>query len=171
MKIIEYEEKYRQSVCLLFVQLQQHLVSIDPEHIQTLCEPYYNKYCDYVLQLIEHHCGKMYLAIDNGKIVGLTAGYIEEKDEEDKLTNRCPIRGVISELVVDRLYRNAGVGSLLMDSIESYLKNQKCEYIVVNVFEPNQDAYQFYQSRQYVPRNIEMIKHSSKVTKKLLSHQ
>ena len=101
VNVIEYEGKYRQSVCLLFVQLQQHLVDIDPEHVQTIYEPYYNKYCDYVLNFLKHNSGKMYLAMDDGIIVGLVAGYVEEKDEEDKLTNRCPIRGVVSELVVD----------------------------------------------------------------------
>ena len=169
VNVIEYEGKYRQSVCLLFVQLQQHLVDIDPEHVQTIYEPYYNKYCDYVLNFLKHNSGKMYLAMDDGIIVGLVAGYVEEKDEEDKLTNRCPIRGVVSELVVDRSYRNSGIGSLLMDAIECYLKEQKCEYIVVNVFEPNADAYRFYEARQYAPRNIEMIKHRSKVTQKLLN--
>lgn len=84
------------------------------------------------------------------------------------MTNPCPVRGIISELVVDRHFRNACVGSLLMDSIESYLKDQNCEYIVVNVFEPNEGAFNFYKSRRYTPRNIEMIKPSSAVTKKLL---
>lgn len=168
MKIIEYEEKYRQSVCLLFVQLQQHLVDIDPEHVQTLIEPYYSQYCNHVLGLIEQYSGKIYLAEEDGKIVGLVAGYVEEKDEEDKLTNRCPIRGVISELVVDRFCRNSGIGSQLMDSIESYLKDQNCEYIVVNVFEPNEAALRFYNARKYTPRNIEMIRRSSTVTKKLI---
>lgn len=71
MNIVEYQEKYRDNVCLLFVQLQRHLVDIDPEHVQTLYEPYYEKYCDYVLQLVEHNSGKMYLAIETGMVVGL----------------------------------------------------------------------------------------------------
>lgn len=168
MKIIEYQEKYRESVCFLFVQLQRHLVDVDPEKVQMLHETYCNEYCDYVLQLLKQHSGKMYLAAENGMIVGLVAGYIEEKDEEDRLTNRCPVRGIISELVVHRHFRNAGVGSLLMDSIESYLKDQNCEYIAVNVFEPNEGALKFYHSRQYAPRNIEMIKPIFDITKKLL---
>lgn len=67
-------------------------MDIDPENIQKLMKPYYNQYCNHVLSLIEKYSGKMYLAEDAGKIVGLVAGYLEEKDEEDKLTNRCPIR-------------------------------------------------------------------------------
>ena len=55
-----------------------------------------------------------------------------------------------------------------MDSVESYLKDQNCEFIVVNEFEPNENAFKFYRSMRYAPRNGEMIKHGSSVTKQLL---
>ena len=156
--VVEYDEAYRMPCVDLLVELQEHLVSVDNENIQVLTENYYKNYMDYVLLLSREHHGQMYIALQNNVIVGLIAGLIEEKDKEDYLTNRCPVRGIITELIVTREARGLGIGKLLMDRMEKYFGTNNCEYTSVSAFAPNHIAVDFYEELGYTVRNIELTK-------------
>jgi len=158
MEIKEYTSRYEKEVNALFVQLQTMLVSMDSEKVQCLTEEYKDRYLNYVLTLLKEHQGQMLVSVENEKVLGVIAGYIEEKDEEDILTNICPKRGIISELIVNENCRNKGVGRKLIASMEEYFKFNHCQYVSINVFAPNQNAQDFYKSNHYFQRNIELIK-------------
>lgn len=102
--------------------------------------------------------GKIFLAKTSDSVFGMIAGYVEPKDAEDRISNRCPKRGVISDLVVSSSFRNKGIGVSLMSVMENYLSSIGCEFIAVNVFAPNEGARRFYEKSGYVPRNIELYK-------------
>ena len=158
VKLIEYSEEYSADAQNLLNELQSYLVEIDPLGVQILSERYRNEYLSYVLEILEACEGKMFLALDGDRTVGLITGYIEKKDAEDRLTNSCPKRGVISELVVDANYRGKGIGKLLMNKVETYFSSMNCRFYAVDVFGPNTDAARFYGSLGYHTRNIEMMK-------------
>ena len=161
IRIEEYRKAYKADAQALLNALQEHLVEIDPLDVQIFSKRYRDEYLSFVLEILEECEGKMFLAFDGDRAVGLIAGYIEKKDEEDKLTNSCPKRGVISELVVDEKYRGQGIGKLLMNSVEAYFSSMKCQFYTVGVFGPNADAARFYGSLGYHTRNIEMMKESN----------
>lgn len=52
----------------------------------------------------------MFVSVENEEVISVIAGYIEEKDEEDILTNTFPKCGIISELIVDENFRNKDIG-------------------------------------------------------------
>lgn len=155
-----YDERYHKEVQVLFDELQGHLVEIDDLKVQRLSSSYKQHYLEYVIKTVTEYDGIIMFAknLDENKIIGVVAGIIESKDEEDRLCNRCPKRGIVTELIVAKNQRNAGCGKLLLNSIEEYFKEKQCEFSVVNVFAPNAGAIGFYQGQSYSNRNIEMCK-------------
>lgn len=156
MMLLEYTEEYRDSTTQLLVELQEYIVSIDEGDVQTLTQRYREEYLNYTLAGIRKYNGKLYLAMEDGKPVGLIAGIIEPKDEVDTLTNRCPMRGKVTELVISYHYRHKGLGKALFEKLETYFAEKGCEFIAVDVYGPNQEAKAFYKSLGYRVSNFEM---------------
>ena len=159
-EIVRYTDERKQVIHLL-KELQEHLISVDRENVQIMKNCYGEEYFALMFQLVMENEGIIYLAKDENETVGMIAGYIEPKDDEDRITNRCPKRGIISELVVSPLFRLRGVGCELMKAMERYFSDAGCEFIAVSVFAPNEGAMKFYKKYGYATRNIEMYKRIS----------
>jgi ribosomal protein S18 acetylase RimI-like enzyme len=157
-KIIEYEEKYLEDVKDLLVELEEYIISIDKDHLDQLHNEYRNKMALIDLKEINDNEGKCYLAIDNNKVIGLIMGCIYKYDEYDYLDYKCPKRGTITELIVTNKVRSNGIGKLLINKIEQYFKNKKCEYVIVDVFAYNENAISFYNKRGFHNRMNTQIK-------------
>lgn len=157
VNIVEYTDEKEQVIALLR-ELQEHLVAVDGEKVQILRDEYGKDYFDYLFRLVNDNDGKIFLAKTSDSVFGMIAGYVEPKDAEDRISNRCPKRGVISDLVVSSSFRNKGIGVSLMSVMENYFSNIGCEFIAVSVFAPNEVARRFYEKTGYAPRNIELYK-------------
>lgn len=158
MEIVEYEEKYLEDVRNLLVELEEYIVSIDKDELDQVHPEYREKMALVDLKNVKENEGICYLAIDNDKVVGLIMGCIFPYDKYDYLDYKCPRRGEIIELIVTKKVRSKGVGKLLMDKIETYFKEKGCEYVFVEVFGYNENAYNFYQKDDYHTRMYHMIK-------------
>ena len=104
------------------------------------------------LKEIKENNGKCYLAIEDGKAIGLIMGIIYKYDEFDYLDYKCPKAGEIIELIVTSKVRSKGVGQALMSKLEEYFKLEGCEYILVDVFAYNENGIKFYDKQGYHPR-------------------
>ncbi len=158
MKIIEYEEKYLDDVRDLLTELEEYIVSIDKDELDHVDKEYHEKMALVSLDIVKKNNGKCYLAIDNNEVIGLIMGTIPPYDKYDYLDYKCPKRGIITELVVSKKKRNTGVGKELMNTIESYFKDNGCEYSLVDVFAYNENGINFYSRRGYHPRMYTDIK-------------
>ena len=158
MKIIEYEEKYLEDVRKLLVELEEFIISIDKDNLDHIHPEYREKMAIKDLKDVNDNDGICYLAIEDNKVVGLIMGCIFPYDEYDYLDYKCPKRGVITELIVTKKIRSKGVGKILMNTIEKYFKNKDCEYIIVDVFGYNDNAFNFYSKNNYHTRMHTMIK-------------
>lgn len=72
--IIEYEEKYLENVRDLLVELEEYILEIDHDHLDQLHPDYREKMALYDLKELEENEGKCFLAMDEGKVVGLIMG-------------------------------------------------------------------------------------------------
>ena len=158
MIIREYAPEDKSQVIMLLVQLQEHLVAVDDEQVQILTDRYPKEYLNYLLDELRENHGVLFVLENATEIIGLVAGIIEPKDKEDILTNRCPIRGKVLDLIVSKDNRSGGAGTALLQAMEDYFRKHECEYICVDVFAPNKGAYTFYENNSYSPRNIELYK-------------
>ena len=157
MEIIEYKEEYSEDVNDLLVELEEHVISIDQDNLDRMHEDYRQKMALFDFKQIENN-GKCFIAIENGKAIGLIMGTIREYEEYDYLDYVCPKQGIIIEFVVSKNIRGNGVGQLLINKMEEYFKEVGCEYILVDIFAYNDNALKFYHKQGYHPRMITSIK-------------
>ena len=141
--IIEYDKKYDQEIKNLLVELQEYIQSIDIEGYNRVTKEYREKNFEMVLDNVSKNKGKILLYEHKGKIVGLIIGIINN-EEENTFDFEAPKRGKITDLVVSKNTRNNGIGSILLKTMENYLKSVGCKDILLDVFGYNEKAFSFY---------------------------
>ena len=152
MEIIEFNQKYRKDVEYLLSELQIYICEIDKYKLNFTFDNY-GEYCfenDY--KELEENEGKMFIAVENEKAVGMICGYIGKYPESYKVDYTCPKKGVVSELIVTKAFRRDGVGQLLMEKMEEYFREKKCEFVNIDVFAYNLSAKKFYEKNGYEDR-------------------
>ena len=152
MKIIEYDDKYLESVKCLLVELEEYILMIDKDKLDQLHPNYKDNMAILNLKEVNNNEGKCFLAIDNDKVIGLIMGYVRKYDKYDYLDYKCPRAGVINELIVTKEIRSKGVGQLLIKIMEQYFKSINCEYVFIDVFAYNNNAINFYNKNGYHAR-------------------
>ena len=158
MKIIEYEEKYLEDVRDLLTELEEYIVSIDKDNLDQVHPEYREKMAIIDLEEVSQNNGKCYLAVEDGKAIGLIMGCIFPYDKYDYLDYKCPKRGEITELIVANKIRSKGIGQESDNKMEEYFKSVGCEYVIVDVFAYNEKAINFYNKKGYHPRTYTDIK-------------
>jgi len=158
MEIIEYEDKYLEDVKDLLVELEEYILSIDEDHLDTLHPNYRDKMALLDLEEVKKNNGKCYLAVDNNKAIGVIMGTIPPYDEYDYLDYKCPKRGEVIELVISKNNRGNGIGELLLKKIEDYFKSVGCEYVLIDVFSYNKKGMNFYSKFGYHSRMNTVIR-------------
>ena len=158
MKIVEYEDKYLDCVRDLLTELEEYIVSIDKDMLDHVHYEYHDKMALVDLEEVKNNDGKCYLAIENGKAIGLIMGIIVKFNQYDYLDYKCPKRGEITELIVTNKIRSKGIGQELINKMEEYFKSVGCEYVIVDVFAYNDIGKNFYNKKDYHARMETMIK-------------
>ena len=158
MEIIEYNEKYLEDCKDLLVELEEYILSIDEDHLDRLHPEYRDKMflCDY--EEVLNNNGKVYLAIEDDKAIGLIMGVVVKYDDNDYLDYTCPKAGDITELIVSSKARGNNIGTKLMNKMEEYFKSIGCKWIHVDVFSYNLRGKNFYSKLGYHNRMDQMIK-------------
>ena len=154
--IVEYNKKYDEQIKDLLLELQEHLVKLDKEGFNIASEEYREKYFEKTMEAIENNEGKILLYEDKEQIVGLIVGIVNN-EKTIRYDFNAPKRGRITELVVNKEYRNKGIGKELLNSMKEYLKSIGCEKILIAVFGYNKGAIKFYKENGYHVRMMDMI--------------
>ena len=103
--------------------------------------------------------GVIYVAEHEGRVIGVIAGIVFQWSGESLLeASRARKVGRILELFVDPAHRGQNVGTMLMEKIEVFFKQNGCDVSRVEVFGPNVKAYRFYHKLGYHDRTFDMIK-------------
>ena len=156
MEIIEYKEEYLEDIKDLLVELEEYIISIDQDNLDTIHPEYREKKTILDLEELKDN-GKCFIAIENNAVIGLIMGKIREYDKYDYLDYKCPKQGEITELIVSKKTRSKG-GQQLMKKLEEYFKSLDCEYILVDIFAYNDNTLKFYHKQGFHPRMITSIK-------------
>jgi len=162
MRIIPFAEPYADAVKDLFTQLQTHLIACDDRNILVLKDTFREEYFRFAMRELVQNSGILLLAVEEDTVLGLISGYVSLPDEEDRITNTCPVRGHISDLVVSENARSQGVGSALMAEMERRFVAQNCDCIRISILAQNTSASDFYQSHGYRPTMLELTKEIKK---------
>jgi ribosomal protein S18 acetylase RimI-like enzyme len=115
-----------------------------------------NRYVDLLLERCRKWDGKMFIANEDGDVVGFVCVWArvpsEEPDEDPS------DYAFISDLVVAADHRRHGVGSALMSAAEAYARARGGRRIRLRVLARNEVARRFYRSMNYQEREIELQK-------------
>ena len=155
--IIEYDKKYDEDIKDLLVELQNYIVDMDREKYNIISDEYREKYFEKTIEEVEKNDGKILLFLENNKVVGLIVGIINN-EETLEYDFKAPKRGRITELIVSKNIRSKGIGSILLEEMTKYLKDNNCKDILIEVFGYNENAIKFYEKNGYHTRFIDMIK-------------
>ncbi len=145
IKIIEYGNMYAEKAKDLLVELQTYLANLDKRGVIVIKDNYREDYFSYISKEIKEHQGKIFLAKQCDKIIGMIVCKIFQGGEEENLTTNCPKIGFISDLVVTKSQRGQGIGKLLLSQAEWYFKEEACDYAQLEVFAPNVNAFKLYE--------------------------
>ena len=158
VQIIEYQDQYLDDVRDLLVELEEYILSIDEDNLDKLHPEYREKMALLDLEEVNNNNGKCYLAIHNNKVVGLVMGFVRTYDEYDYLDYKCPKSGEVSELIISKDARGAKIGKNLMNRIEDHFISIGCDYVFVDCFAYNKNAFEFYKMQGYHPRMYNNVK-------------
>lgn len=158
IKFKKYQKNDFKELDQCMVQLQDFIVKLDPLKRLRRSSKYSPQYSLNIIEKITKYDGVIFLAYDDKKIVGCIVGIIEVQSKKNLLECVPTRAGRIVELFVSSKYRNFGIGKQLMSKMENYLRENKCDVIRIEVFEPNKAAHNFYKKLHYQDRAIDMIK-------------
>ncbi len=158
MKYINYEKRYDEDIKKLIIELQEYIVSLDDDELNIISLNYDAVALETTLKEISKNNGKMILAIDDNMCIGFVVGTIVKYEEIDYYDYKCPLKGEITELIVNKHYHSRGIGNQLVKFMEDYFISKKCEYITLDVFAYNTSAIKFYKNNGYHNRLISMMK-------------
>jgi len=89
------------------------------------------------------------VAIEENKIIGILTSELQVK------LHRAKKQSFIEDLIVDKDYRNKGIGKALLQNAVEYAKNNDCEVVELTSYIKNENAHRFYENNNF-------IKHSYK---------
>jgi len=156
MEIIEYSAAYEEDAKDLLVELQETIAALDREGYNVLTGAYREMYFQAAMGAVNEKNGKVFLAVEHGKAVGMVAGTVAEAERTCAFA--APKSGRITELVVEKSHRARGVGTLLLRRMEEYFVSAGCARALLEVFAYNESAKSFYSGHRYFDRTAEMMK-------------
>ena len=154
-EIVEYSPLYQEDAKDLLLTLQLHLESLGG------CAPkptFRDEYLPYLLREIKKQNGKIFLAVTDGKAIGLVSCKIFFGEGDDAFLINPPKSGFVSDLVVAKDMRGKGVGKALLAAAEEFFVSNGCDRFELTVFAPNKSAYGFYVAQGFEPRSHYMMR-------------
>ena len=158
VKIREYQESDRTGFVKLMEQLMDYVASVDDlKRIRRMPE-FGESFTRRTLQKVAEDNGIIYVAELDTELVGAIVGTIPEQSQEDQLEHVPAKFGEVLELAVKAEYRGKGIGTMLMNKLEEYFRENNCNILGVGVLAPNKDAHRLYSKLGYEDRSFYMTK-------------
>lgn len=158
--IRDYRDSDRSALEASIRELQEYLAAMDAEHVTRSGKDFdASAYAQILLDKVRTQEGVIFLAESDGKIVGMISGTIPPAEDPIDDVEMYPIRsGYIHDLMVTESMRGSGVGKLLMERMEQYFTEKKCDFARVGCFAPNTNTHAFYNRCGFEDRLIMLLK-------------
>ncbi|MDP1722816.1 MAG: GNAT family N-acetyltransferase [Candidatus Gottesmanbacteria bacterium] len=153
-----YDQSDKDSLIHCLEELSDYLSPMDPITILRRLPRWGKKYTHWLLNAVKKQDGAIFVALDDHRVIGVIAVVVVKITKLDQLSITATKMGRVLELFVHEPYRRHGVGKLLINHAENHLHGKHCEFVRIEVFEPNTSAHNFYQSLGYTDRLRDMIK-------------
>ncbi|HUD07568.1 MAG TPA: GNAT family N-acetyltransferase [Candidatus Saccharimonadales bacterium] len=161
MIIRNYQEADFADLVRLMDEFNDYIVSVDTSGVvKSYTSP---ADCEtYTIQTIKdanERNGFIYVAEENGNIIGFVQGIIDNNDKDILyvLTHIPFADGWIGELYVKPEFRGQGIGKQLVAKANCYFKGKGCKYVRVYVLNDNVNTVNIYKKLGFKIRDLEML--------------
>lgn len=159
IQIRKYRGSDKKNLRQFIAGLQHHIAELDDlKRLRKVADFDTEAYLKRTFEYLKKRNGVIFMAEENGKLLGSIIGVISKKEGIYALEAYPSKDGRVLELFVSSDARGKGVGSLLMQKMEDYFRENGCKASTVECFAPNKEALKFYQRSGYVERLICSIK-------------
>jgi ribosomal protein S18 acetylase RimI-like enzyme len=110
-------------------------------------------YTNLLLRSVAERNGCMMIARGEGRAIGFVCAWVQE-DDDPLVCDSARLHAYISDIFVDREWRRQGVASLLLDAVETAMRERGCSRIRVCSKAANQLAIACYETRGFRPYEI-----------------
>ena len=164
MTIRPFRPKDRAAIDELAIKLHAHFAQVD-DTAESL--PFANlrgahSYMQQMIDDSENMNGAMYVAEENGEVVGFIQGVIiDHQPGQDAVFDAVhePRKdGWIGLLYVEPEQRGSGIGRALLDEMKRYFQSKNCDTLRLKVLNGNQRAIAFYEKYGFTAHEVEMAK-------------
>ena len=152
MTIRPFHPKDHTAIDELAIKLHAHFAQVD-DTAESLSFANLRDAHGYMQRMIddsEDMDGAMYVAEDNGQVVGFIQGVIIDRQSgQDAVfdTVHAPRKdGWIGLLYVEPEQRGSGIGRALLDEMKRYFQSKNCDTLRLKVLSSNQRAMAFYEN-------------------------
>ncbi len=158
-KIRNYQTGDKDELIKLYNEFGEYFIKIDGLKLTAKYDNYADFYFSQLINDTTKQPGNIFVVeAENGKLIGFAAGNVHELTPETDPSSVPITKGRILELFVQEKHRGQGIGKELMKELEKFFIENGCKIINVEVFAPNQSAYNFYKNLGYIDRNYDLIK-------------
>lgn len=156
--IHKYSTKDTDVLIHFMVELQIFLSELDSMK-RIIKGPYFETfYIETLLEKVKKNTGIIYFAYHGTLPIWIIAGIIKKQDAVNLSECVTSKSWKIIELFIEKGYRGQWVWTLLMQKIEAYFKQKKCDFVSIWAFAENIWAHKIYQHLGYKDRYYEMGK-------------
>ena len=162
MTIRPFRPKDRTAIDELAIKLHAHFAQVDDaaESLPFTSSRDAQDYMQWMINDSENMNGAIYVAEENGEVVGFIQGVIiDHQPGQDAVFDavHAPRKdGWIGLLYVKPEQRGSGIGRALLDEIKRYFQSKNCDTLRLKVLSGNQPAIAFYEKYGLTAREIEM---------------
>lgn len=163
MTIRPFRPKDRAAIDKLAIKLHAYFAQVD-DTAESLSFANLRDAHGYMQRMIddsENMNGAIYVAEENGQVVGFIQGVIiDHRPGRDVIFDavHAPRKGGwIGLLYVEPEQRGSGIGQALLDEMKRYFQSKNCDTLRLKVLSGNQPAIAFYEKYGLTAREVEMI--------------
>lgn len=163
MTIRPFHPKDRAAIDKLAIKLHAYFAQVD-NTAESLSFASPRDAHDYMQRMIddsENMNGAIYVAEENGEVVGFIQGVIiDHQPGQDAVFDavHAPRKdGWIGLLYVEPEQRGSGIGRTLLDEMKRYFQSKNCDTLRLKVLSGNQRAIAFYEKYGLTAREVEMV--------------
>lgn len=163
MTIRPFHPKDRAAIDKLAIKLHAYFAQVDDtaESLPFASPRDAHSYMQQMIDDSENMNGAMYVAEENGEVVGFIQGVIiDHQLGQDVVFDavHAPRKdGWIGLLYVEPEQRGSGIGRALLDEMKRYFQGKNCDTLRLRVLSGNQRAMAFYEKYGLMAREVEMI--------------
>ena len=64
----------------------------------------------------------------------------------------------VDHVIIDDVYRNQGLGNLLMEFVYDYARKKECNWVELNTYVDNYPSHKFYYNQGFIARGYHFVK-------------